>query len=384
MTVSPLTVDGVTSDAVTLFVERAGAVRPGFGIFDEQTADAVIRICRTLDGLPLGHRAGRGPDGGDERGRGGRPAGRTLAPAAPDPSWGRTVRRPCGTRWRGPTTCWTTRNARLLRAAAVFVGGFDLPALVRRRRGERRRRGAAAARLVGAQVAGRRRPRLRARPGTASSRRSGQFVDDRAGGAAREREAARERHASYFADEAVRSMGALERPRAGATQVDWVRARARRTCASAYRWSLDRGRIETATDIAAHAALMGFSVELFETIGVGRGRCSRPRAEPTSARLPRLYAAAGYACFVGRAEAAAANAHRATELEAEARLRARASPATRRSSRPWARSTAAHLDRYVELTRAVAALPGRPAGLRDRRVRRRAAVGGTRRGGAAR
>ena len=37
--VSPLTLDGgVTSDAVTLFVDRAGAVRPGFGIFDERTA----------------------------------------------------------------------------------------------------------------------------------------------------------------------------------------------------------------------------------------------------------------------------------------------------------------------------------------------------------
>jgi predicted ATPase len=50
----PLTVDGVNSDAVTLFVERASAVRPGFGIFDKQTADAVIQICGTLDGLPLG------------------------------------------------------------------------------------------------------------------------------------------------------------------------------------------------------------------------------------------------------------------------------------------------------------------------------------------
>ena len=51
----PLGLDaGVTSDAVTLFVERAGTVRPGFGIFDEQTAAAVMEICETLDGLPLG------------------------------------------------------------------------------------------------------------------------------------------------------------------------------------------------------------------------------------------------------------------------------------------------------------------------------------------
>ena len=53
--VSPLALDGgVTSDAVTLFVARAGGARPGFGIFDERTAAAVVEICETLDGMPLG------------------------------------------------------------------------------------------------------------------------------------------------------------------------------------------------------------------------------------------------------------------------------------------------------------------------------------------
>ena len=51
----PLSVDaGVTSEAVTLFVQRAGAVRAEYAIHDEQTAAAVIEICETLDGLPLG------------------------------------------------------------------------------------------------------------------------------------------------------------------------------------------------------------------------------------------------------------------------------------------------------------------------------------------
>ena len=36
-------------------------------------------------------------------------------------------------------------------------------------------------------------------------------------------------------------------------------------------------------------------------------------------RLPRLYTAAGYACFAGRAEAARVNAHRAAELEVDPR-----------------------------------------------------------------
>ncbi len=53
--VAPLALDsGVTSDAVTLFVDRARAVRPNFALAAPEAADAVIEICETLDGLPLG------------------------------------------------------------------------------------------------------------------------------------------------------------------------------------------------------------------------------------------------------------------------------------------------------------------------------------------
>ncbi|GAA3205208.1 ATP-binding protein [Dactylosporangium siamense] len=38
--------------AVRLFVDRAGGVRPGFAL-DESTVDAVVEICRRLDGMPL-------------------------------------------------------------------------------------------------------------------------------------------------------------------------------------------------------------------------------------------------------------------------------------------------------------------------------------------
>ncbi|MGN9841089.1 ATP-binding protein [Nonomuraea sp. H19] len=41
------------SDAVRLFAERAAAVLPGFTVTDENH-DIVVRICRRLDGLPLG------------------------------------------------------------------------------------------------------------------------------------------------------------------------------------------------------------------------------------------------------------------------------------------------------------------------------------------
>lgn len=41
-----------SSDAVTLFVERAAAARSGFTL-TEANAPAVAAICRKLDGLPL-------------------------------------------------------------------------------------------------------------------------------------------------------------------------------------------------------------------------------------------------------------------------------------------------------------------------------------------
>jgi len=41
------------SDAVALFCERARAAQPGFGL-SEANAAAVVRICRRLDGIPLG------------------------------------------------------------------------------------------------------------------------------------------------------------------------------------------------------------------------------------------------------------------------------------------------------------------------------------------
>ena len=80
--VAPLALDGgVTSDAVTLFVERAGTARPGFGIFDEHDRSGGGRDLRDARRPAPRHRAGRGPHGRDERGRGAGPARRSV-PAA--------------------------------------------------------------------------------------------------------------------------------------------------------------------------------------------------------------------------------------------------------------------------------------------------------------
>jgi predicted ATPase len=50
--VPPLGVDSIESEAAELFVERARATQPGFGL-SPRTAPAVLEVCRRLDGIPL-------------------------------------------------------------------------------------------------------------------------------------------------------------------------------------------------------------------------------------------------------------------------------------------------------------------------------------------
>ena len=110
--------------------------------------------------------------------------------------------------------------------------------------------------------------------------------------------------------------------------------------------------MEVATDIAAHAALMGFSVQLFETLAWAEELLDAASAADVP-RLPRLYTAAGYACFAGRPEAARRNAHRATELEADGRY----DPCEAGYSmfvEALGQVYCGDLDRYIELTGEVA------------------------------
>jgi DNA-binding NarL/FixJ family response regulator len=349
--VAPLAVDGVTSDAVTLFVERARAVRAGFGIFDEQTADAVIRICATLDGLPLGIELA---------------AARMAAMSAVE------VCDRLGDRFRlltgpelAPDRQATLRHAvawsydlledderAILRAASVFSGGFDLPALCAVAEADD---DVDVLRVLDSLV---RKSLVIAHLGSARTRYSlfetiRAFADERLAETG-DREVARDRHAASLADAAVRRWELWNGPE-WRTQVDWVQVELA-NLRSAYRWSLDRGHVETAAQVAAHAALMGFSVELFETIGWAEAALEG--AERSDVRwLPRLYAAAGYACFVGRAEVATANAHRATELEGRPGYES-CEPGYATFIEALGQVYCGNLDRYVELTREVAARPG--------------------------
>jgi DNA-binding CsgD family transcriptional regulator len=119
-----------------------------------------------------------------------------------------------------------------------------------------------------------------------------------------------------------------------------------------YRWAGDRGQMEVATDIAAHAGLMGFSVELFETVAWAEELLDAASSADVP-RLPRLYTGAGYACFAGRPDTARRNAHRATELEAGDRY----DPCEAGYSmfiEALGQVYCGDLDRYIELTGEVA------------------------------
>src|SRR5204862_6543345 len=137
-----------------------------------------------------------------------------------------------------------------------------------------------------------------------------QFAEDRLSEAGAI-EHTRDAHAAHFAREASAHWDRWDGP-GWRDAVDWVEIELG-NLRSAFRWSADRGHLDVATDIAAHAALMGFSVQLFETLTWAEDLLDAA-TEADVRRLPRLYTAAGYACFAGRAEVARVHAHRATEL----------------------------------------------------------------------
>jgi DNA-binding CsgD family transcriptional regulator len=97
---------------------------------------------------------------------------------------------------------------------------------------------------------------------------------------------------------------------------------------------------------------MGFSVQLFETLAWAEELLPAARTADVP-RLPRLFTAAGYACFAGRAEAARRNAHQAVELEGDPRYDP-CEPGYAMFVEALGQVYCGDLDRYVELTGEVA------------------------------
>ena len=355
-TVAPLALDGrESSDAVALFVDRARAVRADFGLREPETATAVTEICEALDGLPLGIElaaarmaAMSAPEVRDRLAD----RFRLLQGAAPAPARHLTLRN---------TVEWsydllTDEEQQLLRSTSVFAGGFELSSAV-----EVVARGddVDVLRHLDSLV----RKSLVVADHTATRTRYRQFetirqfAEDRLAetGAL---EPTRDRHAVHFAQAAVAHWEHWDGP-GWREAVDWVE-RELGNLRAAYQWSARRNQPSIATDIAAHAALMGFSVQLFETLAWAE-ELLEPATAADVRRLPRLYTGAGYACFVGRADAARDHAHRATELERDPRYDA-CEPGYASFIEALGSVYCGDLPRYVELTEDVAHQYGRARG----------------------
>jgi DNA-binding NarL/FixJ family response regulator len=324
-------------------------------LYDTQSAAAVTEICETLDGLPLGIELAAARmatmSAVEVRDRLG-DRFRLLKGSERQPQRQQTLRLAVG--WSYDLLNDDERE--LLRNASVFSGGFDLAGI---------------SAVVASMVEGPddvdvlerldslvRKSLVIVNHATAHTRYGmyetiRQFAEEQlssVGGLER----LRDRHAAHFAQDASARYGRWNGP-GWRDAVDWVETELD-NLRSAFRWSMERSQLEVATDVAAHAALMGFSVQLFETVAWAEELL--PSATAADVRcLPRLYAAAGYACFVGRAQAAAANAHRATELETESRYDSCA-PGYASFIEALGEVYCGNLDRYVELTGAVAAVPG--------------------------
>ena len=310
VSVSPLSVNGgITSDAVTLFVDRARSVRPNFEVQDPTDAAAVTEICATVDGLPLGIElaAARMASMNAVEVRD-RLADRFRLLRSTTPGPERQVTLHHAVEWSYDLL--SDSEQALLRAVSVFAGGFDLPGI-----------GAAAKRndeievlqtldsLVRKSLVIADHSAPRTRYGMFETIR--QFAFDRLTDTG-DAEATRDRHAAFFAHQAATHWDHWNGPR-WRVAVEWVEVELG-NLRSAFRWAASRSHVEVATDIAAHAALMGFSVQLFETLSWAEELIEDAVAADVP-RLPRLYTGAGYACFAGRPDAARRNAHRATELE---------------------------------------------------------------------
>jgi predicted ATPase len=302
---------GSTSAAVELFVERAHAVNPRFELGG--AAEAVEEICRRLDGIALAielaaaRMVSMSPMEVLERLQ---DRFRLLAGSRRGLERHQTLRHAVG--WSYDLLDDSERT--LLNVCSVFADGFDLAAaahlsdstdeyavldvldsLVRKS-------------LVTAQQTG-----GRTRYGLLETIR--QFAEDQLG-ATGSIEQMRDRHATYYAEQAVAHWGLWD----GIQQrvaLDWLDAELANLRVG-FRWATDRGQLATAAAIAAHATMLGWALQRFEPVGWAEELL--PAAIVADlVQLPRLYAAASVCTITGRPDDALGHAESAVRLAADPR-----------------------------------------------------------------
>jgi predicted ATPase len=294
--VPSLPVEGVASEAVELFVERATAVDSRFAMTDSAESDAVATICRRLDGIPLAIELA---------------AARMVSMSAQEVSdrLGDRFRLLAGGR-RGLERHQTLRQAVgwsydllsdgerfVLNRCAVFAGGFDLAAA------------AALCHLIDEYTALDILDSLVRKSMVNADRVHGrtrywlletirQFGEEQLGATDNVLEV-RDAHARYYASEA-QSMWALWDGPGQRDTLIWADVELG-NLRSGFRWASDRRDVTTATAIAAHATLLHFALAQWEPVGWAEELL--PAAiEADPPQLPRLLVAAAASAMTGRQE----------------------------------------------------------------------------------
>jgi predicted ATPase/class 3 adenylate cyclase len=289
---------GIDSAAVSLFIERAQAVSPGFSVANADEAAAVVEICRRLDGIPLAIELA---------------ASRMASMTASEvrDRLDQRFRLLVGSR-RGLERHHTLRHAvawsydhledgekTLLERCSVFAGGFDLQsacavmgsdddfatldlldALVRK------------SLLVADRCSGRTRYSM--------LETIRQFAEEQlaAGGSATEARAA---HSWYFAGRGADILALWDSPRQREAY-DWFMIELA-NLRTAFRWAADQGDLDVAAPIASYAGLLGVGVQTLEPIAWAQELIESARAVDHS-RLAFLYVIASLCYMTGRFEAA--------------------------------------------------------------------------------
>lgn len=343
--------DGAGSEAVELFIERARAVAPGFSIDDAADVAAVTEICRRLDGIALAIEL----------------AAARMVSMTPTEVLARLndrFRLLSGSR-RGLERHQTLRQAVqwsydmlttdeqvVLAACAVFARGFDvisvtvvcdrfdeyamldlLDSLVRK------------SLVTTVRVGG------LTRFGLLETIR--QFIEDQqatTGGLGD----LRDRHARHYADQVVGWWDIWDGP-AYDDATEWVDVEFDNLRAG-FRWATDQADMTTATSIAAHTTMLALGLHQFEPVGWAEELLPAAVAAKVT-QLPRLYTAASYCTFTGRAEDAVGYAHAAVVVQNDPGYQ----PFTNGLAaymEALAHLYAGRIDRYLEICTGLAAQTG--------------------------
>jgi predicted ATPase/class 3 adenylate cyclase len=302
--------EGADSPGVALFVARARAVLPRFTIEREADAAAVVEICGRLDGIPLAIELA---------------AARmvSMRPSEVRDRLGDRFRLLAGGR-RGLERHQTLRHAvrwsydlldanerLLLNRCSIFAGGFDLEAAVAVGGGGELDEYAvldlldALVRksLLNAEQSG-----DRTRYGMLETIR--QFAQEELAGTGSS-DKVRNLHASYFVgkeDALIADWNGPKRPETN----HWLE-RELANLRAAFRWSVNRGDLDSAAAIAIYGSLVGYAADRWEPVAWAEELLERARAAEHG-RLAALYLMASFCGWAGRAADGIAYAEAAMKL----------------------------------------------------------------------